>query len=1457
MANVYINGTLILDGNLTASEDVTVTPSGLVIPVPDEDMMKEFYSYRSNTYTIANGQGRTITSTTGDIIVQGLINGIGGGFGANDGPGCNSVLLASDGSSMPGYGATHAGLGYVSQDTAVVPASVRSTYGHWETPVSLGSGSGYYDTTDWYNLGNQPENTHGGGAIKLEAKSGTVQVDGTVAMDGNGAYNTGGGAGGSVWIIAWDLAGSGKISSDGGMTRLAQNCGGGSGGYISLWYSQDNAYSGTLTTLGGSTFLGTNKAEDGKIYIRKVDPILEEKFTGHILNTKWWDATNMTDVNNDLTLTSPQDDYAFPGATSKFSLSGENITVAVDYIPEGTLSQNFHADLLLYTDSLNWVGLSRRYGGLYGVSSVNGHFSFAGIPVDYTNLSFRVVKRDSTFSFQYYDSTTSPTTIYSDVLPGLADNSFNVKLGLEKSDYQAFRIETVRITPLDYARGYFLVSEALIDTTSVALNNIWGSPQKIYDASDVVHSDFTCEVDSKVKWLGNLATIVEPGDLFRVIYSGLSSAQNDSTASFDNLRIEEGIIVGAETTDPVLYVDSDFGSDSSTGEQLKPLQNLFVATAWSKRGGTVVLYDGTHNPTEVVRKDLTIRGAEGAKPLVTSQYVLDSTGSGWEKTAISFFGCQGVVDNVEITGTETGIIVENGNFDISRTKIHDVTTGIKFVDCDPVIARNELYNMSGTALEITESRNPYIYSNVIYDSAVGVSATDTSGVVISSNTFDSRYLVGSTHIVLDNSPGVVASNNLTYASVGLQASTDASVASYNNNYYQTATPYSRPPDASANDISLDPQYYFHLGHDFHLDSISPNIEAGLLDYDSYLIDFDGASRLDGTVMHSDIGAYSYIDTSYPGYAVASSGDDFWNSGSINNPYRTPDKAMLMANATIRIDAGHYDTFYLNLSPYFDGSNSVNFYIYTEKFHHFITYRTLSALDIAHGFIDLGLTITSDDTSHVAINVIGGPPLLYGVDYVVESGSVIWKGYELEPFLLVGDALRIIFDGLLQKRALNTLILHQHYSNIEFDKTVFVSPSGSDSTVLGGDGTNTGGLGTFELPYRTISMALANSSAGDNVVAIAGEYPLFQGVSDRTLVPAIDRTAVADVNGRRYIMDLFAQNDFRAFGATLYDIPPWNFTYAGRSYATSGGGFLSLTYDGTNTARADSIFQVVNDFDIQADLRNALDPVKFMATSPDNTMMVSFNDGSYAATVITGGINYICQGTLSTLDSTYIPRLMTEYLAVTSTDIDNQYVPLSFIPEPGDCSNVALNIVGGVSQDYGTDFYIEDSRIKWGSSDGLSELQAGDVLRITYVDRDVSEPMRFSLSLIGQRFTIKAFDNNSWTVLNRRDMIGTYQGPWTVSFVMDTTTAGIAHGCIFGRSFVSRFLAVGESFTNTSLDRVLVTTTERKNVVLYEASPVMRDPNYLYTANTGGIPPVTWVYGGDIHAPEDVGVTFNG
>ena len=111
MSTTLINGHLLLNGDLSCDGDITVSHVGVVNPVPDPDLMKTFYSYQTNSYITANGKSRIMTSTTGDIIVNGLIDGEGFGFESDRGPGSNSALRDTVGRVIPAYGASHAGRG--------------------------------------------------------------------------------------------------------------------------------------------------------------------------------------------------------------------------------------------------------------------------------------------------------------------------------------------------------------------------------------------------------------------------------------------------------------------------------------------------------------------------------------------------------------------------------------------------------------------------------------------------------------------------------------------------------------------------------------------------------------------------------------------------------------------------------------------------------------------------------------------------------------------------------------------------------------------------------------------------------------------------------------------------------------------------------------------------------------------------------------------------------------------------------------------------------------------------------------------------------------------------------------------------------------------------------------------------------------------------------------------------
>ncbi len=1265
-------------------------------------------------------------------------------------------------------------------------------YGNYETPVSLGSGSGYYHKPADY-LGQE---TKGGGAIKLVANSGNVSINGRIRMDGQDGTMTGGAAGGSVWLIGWRIDGTGTISADGGRTQLVSNSGGGSGGYISMWHHKTITYDGTATVDG------YDGAGDGKIFIKEIEPILEEPFTGDILNIKWWDTTNSVTIDNELTFDSPNDNYNFPETLSEFNISGKEINVEADYTSLTPDSSQNTAAFLLWVDDLNWAGVARKFNGFFGISSINGAVSVSGVPFDNTNVTFRILKNDSTFTYQFWDATSTPQTIYMDYLPELANSVFKVKLTVDKPPLgDSLRTRYQRLTAFDISNQYLYMDGIPIDQSAVAMNSITGTSH--YYGEDFYVDNYLLKWDYTAS---NFASLAAWGDVVRYQYEYNAPPTNEVTVAFDNVRVYEGVLSNAETTEPVIYVDPNYGSDTCSGRQLDPLKNLFVATAWAKKGSTVVLYDGTHNPTKVSRKDLTIRGAEGSIAGITSKNVQDSTGSNWERDALSFYGSQGIVENVHIFDSSRGIVVENGNYEISRNTITDTSNAVTFVKCDPRIIRNKILDVD-FGLDFTSCRiAPYAYANIISNADVAVRANLTTDMTFSCNTFDNDQ----THFLIDSSSSIImSSNNLTYSVMPVIVSTDSWFGSYYNNFYPNTTQYNRTPDDATNNIVANPLYYDRIGKDFHLNTGSPNIGTGSLTYNDYLYDFDGAD-----IRSAEIGAYQYIDSTKitSDYYVSSHGNDYWNFGRQTDPFRTLDRAMVDADSTVRIDGGHYDSFYLNLRSQDIHLNQL--YIYLGPEQQFVSYITLDAEDASNKYVPLPSFVAPDDASHVAMNIIGSSAQIQGEDYIVEWGHLVWDTYDLDGFLSAGDTLRVIFYGPLQKKALNNFVLHGHYSNYNQNQAIFVSPSGSDSTDLGGDGTNTGGTGSRDLPYRTISMALSQSNSGDNIVAMAGEYPVFDGLQDRVIVPAFDRTAAVNSSKRVY-EDFFAQKDFRAYGTTEYDPTPWEFDYTGNSEVFAGGGFLNFTYDGSNSATATSTFQFTSDFEVRANLRNAVDPITLRVTSPDTTAFISYNESQFTAGVINTDSTVICSAVAHSGDTTESDVFVVEYIPVTSDHTRNKYAELSYIPEGSDCTNLALNVVGGNTQDFGEDFYVQDSKIKWDGMTMDGEIEPGEVLRAVYLDRPLSLAVTASITLENGLFTLKAYDG-TWNTLMNRSLVGDYTGNWNVSFTMDTPNEEFSHNCIYGKGYASQFLAIADSFENIQgLDKPLAVSTERRNLVIYE------------------------------------------
>lgn len=181
------------------------------------------------------------------VNIGGVIHGDAMGYTYNNGPGKGPVLYT--GGSYGGWGGTN---------------TVNGPYGSITQPTDLGSG-GFGDGTSG-NYGGP-----GGGVIKLVA-SGTLTNNGSIRANGVGTdfgyipCASTGGSGGSIWLDAATLAGTGTVSATGGD---AGTCGGGNplsgggGGRIAIYYGVSTA-SLTRNVYGGArTGAGIDPSQEG------------------------------------------------------------------------------------------------------------------------------------------------------------------------------------------------------------------------------------------------------------------------------------------------------------------------------------------------------------------------------------------------------------------------------------------------------------------------------------------------------------------------------------------------------------------------------------------------------------------------------------------------------------------------------------------------------------------------------------------------------------------------------------------------------------------------------------------------------------------------------------------------------------------------------------------------------------------------------------------------------------------------------------------------------------------------------------------------------------------------------------------------------------------------------------------------------------------------------------------
>jgi hypothetical protein len=260
------------------------------------------------------------------------------------------------------------------------------------------------------------------------------------------------------------------------------------------------------------------------------------------------------------------------------------------------------------------------------------------------------------------------------------------------------------------------------------------------------------------------------------------------------------------------------------------------------------------------------------------------------------------------------------------------------------------------------------------------------------------------------------------------------------------------------------------------------------------------------------------------------------------------------------------------------------------------------------------------------------------------------------------------------------------------------------------------------------------------------------------------------------------------------------------------GFLCMSYDGDSSVKATSTFNFYDStFEVSAELRQAFDPVYFSIYNDQNTATFELrNNGDYTSSLYTGGETYNCWGTLNNRTSVE-DQYFTDYVCVSSEDVQNKYVSLTYLI--ADTTNVAMNIVGGPPQGIDTDFYIQNNKIRWDNLSLDGEVNAGDIIRVLYIAEGLSNPTRIKFVLKDNIMTVFGVNNGHFEKLMRRTMHSSLAGPWKVSFYMDNKT----HiGAQMGRGYVSKFLAVAESFTDTDKAKPYELKTWRQPVIFYNS-----------------------------------------
>jgi parallel beta-helix repeat protein len=370
-----------------------------------------------------------------------------------------------------------------------------------------------------------------------------------------------------------------------------------------------------------------------------------------------------------------------------------------------------------------------------------------------------------------------------------------------------------------------------------------------------------------------------------------------STETFTNA------IASQQVQKQTYYVATN-GNDSNPGTEVQPFRTIAKGISVLGPGDTLLVKSGTYG--ESLRSfpsgtswnaPVTVATYPGARVIINGSYygyvayitncsyvvldglVFDGVNGSTEGILIDEGAHHIRIKNSEVKNAKmTGILVNNVgspnsdynefiNLDVHDNGTTDFDHGLYIETANNLVEDCRVYNNSGWGVHIYNgssavANNNTVRKNKIYDNArTGVRGR---GIILSSGSGNIAY----DNLIWGNQDGIQIAynasnsqvyNNTIYANDGygivIQDSSTHAIVKNNISYQNPSGDISDGGSGTIQDHNLvgnNPKFVNAGAHDFHLEPISPAIDAGI-PLSQVSVDFDGAPRPSGAPY--DIGAY--------------------------------------------------------------------------------------------------------------------------------------------------------------------------------------------------------------------------------------------------------------------------------------------------------------------------------------------------------------------------------------------------------------------------------------------------------------------------------------------------------------------------------------------------------------------------------------------------------------------------